>query len=179
MIAGTRYATQQSSHHLVAALFTDGIAMSDAISDLEQAGFNANDIGVAFSAETRRSSNPPNSLRAVSNGKHSFIWKLRRRFERDLHSLQVNLSTGEENGPPASFHPVYSELALDEVLSGMGVTRDRILLLDSEIGRDGALMLVDAGDRTREVQSILERNCGLIRTDMATERSSRTASSAA
>ena len=40
-----------------------------------------------------------------------------------------------------------------------------------EIGANGMLILVDAGDRCDEIESILERNRGMSRTVMATERS--------
>jgi hypothetical protein len=44
-----------------------------------------------------------------------------------------------------------------------------INLLDREIGANGMLILVDAGDRCHEIESILERNRGMSRTVMATE----------
>jgi len=36
--------------------------------------------------------------------------------------------------------------------------------------REGVLVLVNAGDRSKEAESILERNAGQIRTDTVTER---------
>jgi len=39
------------------------------------------------------------------------------------------------------------------------------------MGASGLLILVDAGDRADEAESILEQNRGFLRTVMATERS--------
>jgi hypothetical protein len=49
----------------------------------------------------------------------------------------------------------------------MGVAEDRILLLNREIREKGVLLLVHAGDRSKEAESIMERNSGQIRTDTA------------
>ena len=64
----------------------------------------------------------------------------------------------------------YSEIDLREPLESMGVAEDRILLLNREIREKGVLLLVNAGDRSKEAESIMERNSGQIRTDTATER---------
>jgi hypothetical protein len=50
---------------------------------------------------------------------------------------------------------------------------DTIKLLGDRIGADGLLILVDAGDRVDQVESILLRNGGILRTVMATEPSGR------
>jgi hypothetical protein len=108
-------------------------------------------------------------LEAILHDRHSWLWTLRRSFEHDLHSLSVNLTTGEEAEVVTNAYPPYSEVELGEALRPLGVSEDRIDLLDSEIELNGLLMLVDAGSRTLEVQKILERNRGNIRTEMATE----------
>ena len=64
----------------------------------------------------------------------------------------------------------YSEIDLRETLESMGVAEDRILLLNREIREKGVLILVNSGNRSREVESIMERNSGQIRTDTVTER---------
>ena len=64
----------------------------------------------------------------------------------------------------------YSEIDLRETLQSMGVAEDRILLLNREIREKGVLLLINAGDRSKEAESIMERNSGQIRTDTATER---------
>ena len=64
----------------------------------------------------------------------------------------------------------YSEIDLREPLESMGVAEDTILLLNREIREKGVLLLVNAGDRSKEAESIMERNSGQIRTDTATER---------
>jgi hypothetical protein len=53
----------------------------------------------------------------------------------------------------------------------LGIAEDTIRLLDREIGADGVLILVDAGDLVDEVESILVQNRGILRTSMATQRS--------
>jgi len=64
----------------------------------------------------------------------------------------------------------YSETDLREMLESMGVAADRIWLLNREVREKGVLLLVNVGDRSKEAESILERNSGQIRTDTATER---------
>ena len=66
--------------------------------------------------------------------------------------------------------PVYTEIDLTETLRGLGVAEDTIQLLDQEMGRDGIFVLVNAGERGDEVESILDRNRGFIRTVMVTEK---------
>ena len=64
----------------------------------------------------------------------------------------------------------YSEVDLHDTLQAMGVAEDRILLVNRALGEHGVLVLVEAEDSMRQVQSILERNSGQIRTDSVTER---------
>ena len=65
----------------------------------------------------------------------------------------------------------YTEIDLVDTASGLGVAEDTIRLLDRDIGPNGVLILVDAGDRATEVEAMLEKNRGFLRTAMATERS--------
>ena len=63
----------------------------------------------------------------------------------------------------------YTEVDLSDTLRVVGVAPATIGLIDREIGANGMLILVDAGDRCDEIESILERNRGMSRTVMATE----------
>ena len=64
----------------------------------------------------------------------------------------------------------YTEVDLTDTLHAIGVAPATIGLLDREIGADGMLIMVDAGVRCDEGESILERNRGMVRTVMATEQ---------
>jgi hypothetical protein len=154
---------------LVAALFFNEMSARDAIADLNIAGLRAGQIGVALSkrGKLELSKSVPCDLR----GKHSVWWKLRHSFEHDLHSHGAGLSSTKDEVAARGETTPYTEVDLDDTLLGIGVAPATINLLDGEIGVDGMLILVDAGDRCDEIESILERNRGMSRTVMATERS--------
>ena len=159
---------------LVVALFTDSVAASDAVADLQLAGFHANQIGIALSLEGKRREAAASSAAAGSDaiaaGKHSLFWRLRHSIQHDSHAQGFGLDSKADANKSQDRDELYSEVDLEDTLLGLGVTEERIRLLDREIGPAGLLMLVDAGHHCSQVQSILERNCGYIRTDMATER---------
>jgi len=138
---------------LVAGLFFDEMSARDAIADLKIAGLRAGQIGVALS--DRGKLELTKTVPCDLHGKHSIWWKFRHSFEHDLHSHGAGLSS--------------TEVDLNDTLRGIGVAPATINLLDREIGVNGMLILVDAGDRCDEIESILERNRGMSRTVMATE----------
>jgi hypothetical protein len=153
---------------LVAALFFDEMSARDAIADLKLAGISARQIGVALSKQGKleQTSGVPCDL----NGKHSIWWKFRHSFEHDLHSQGADLSTAKAEAASSAEWKPYTEVDLSETLQQVGVAPATINLLDREIGANGMLIMVDAGDRCDEVESILERNRGMSRTVMATEQ---------
>lgn len=159
--------------NLVAALFLKTVSARDAIADLKIAGFHTSDIGVALSKhgelEQQRS---PETVRTPDNleGKHSIPWKVRHSLKNDSHSSGPGLSSRGDAAEANEEQPVYTEIDLTETLRGLGVAEDTIQLLDQEMGRDGLFVLVHCGDRANEVESILERNRGFLRTVMVTER---------
>ena len=162
--------------NLVVALFASSQAALGALADLTDAGFSNGQISIAFSAEGKQAELGKTeahyrSQDAVSEEMTSLVWKLRRGFEHDLHRSGTAQMTGQDKDL-SSGEPLqnYSEIDLRETLESMGVAEDRILLLNREITENGALVLVDAGDRSKEAESIVERNSGQIRTDTATER---------
>jgi len=153
---------------LVAALFFNEMSARDAIADLRIAGLRAGQIGVALSK--RGKLEQTKSVPCDLHGKHSVLWKFRHSFEHDLHSQGADLSSKKDEVATRGETTPYTEVNLDDTLRGIGVAPATINLLDREIGASGMLILVDAGDRCDEVESILERNRGMSRTVMATER---------
>ena len=144
---------------LVAAVFLDDVSARDAIADLKLAGFRASDIGVCTSEQGRQA-----QLSADPAGKHSLWWRLRHSSQFDLKAQGTGyLQKATREDTP------YTELELAPAMRSMGVGEDTIQLMDREIGPGGLLIYVSAGDRSREVESILEKNRGFLRTAMATE----------
>ncbi len=159
--------------NLVAALFLKAVSARDAIADLKIAGFHTSDIGVALSKHgEREQQRSPETVRTPDNleGKHSIPWKVRHSLTNDSHSHGPGLSSRGDAAEANEEQPVYTEIDLTETLRGLGVAEDTIQLLDQEMGRDGLFVLVHAGDRGDEAESILDRNRGFIRTVMVTER---------
>jgi hypothetical protein len=154
---------------LVAALFFDETSARDAIADLKIAGLRAGQIGVALSK--RGKLEQTKSVPCDLQGKHSILWKFRHSFEHDLHKSGAGLSTTQDDVAAKGGATPYTEVDLDDTLREIGLAPATINLLDREIGANGLLILVDAGDRCDEIESILERNRGMSRTVMATERS--------
>ncbi len=160
--------------NLVAALFLDDVCARDAIADLKLAGFGAGNIGVALSEEGKHARNRSGDAthgRPIPEGKHSVLWRLRHSIEHDVHSHGPGLSSREDASAAYGENPTYTEIDLVDTASGLGVAEDTIRLLDRDIGPNGVLILVDAGDRATEVEAMLEKNRGFLRTAMATERS--------
>jgi hypothetical protein len=152
---------------LVAALFFNEMSARDAIADLNIAGLRAGQIGVALSK--RGKLELTKSVPCDLHGKHSIWWKLRHSIEHDLHSHGAGLSSTKDEVAARGERAPYTEVDLSDTLGGIGVAPATINLLDREIGANGMLILVDAGDRCHEIESILERNRGMSRTVMATE----------
>src|ERR1700753_2621990 len=153
---------------LVAALFHDEMSARDAIADLKIAGVRAGQIGVALSQ--RGKLELTKSVPCDLQGKHSIWWKLRHSFEHDLHSHGADLSSTRDEAATKGEASPYTEVDLSVTLGEIGVAPATIELLDREIGPNGMLVLVEAGRRGDEVESILIRNRGMSRTVMATER---------
>jgi hypothetical protein len=153
---------------LVAALFFNEMSARDAIADLKIAGMRAGQIGVALSkrGKLEHTKTVPCDL----HGKHSILWKFRHSIEHDLHQPGAGLSSTHDEVASRGETSPYTEVDLDDTLGAIGVARATINLLDREIGANGMLILVDAGVRCHEIESILERNRGMSRTVMATER---------
>jgi hypothetical protein len=157
--------------NLVAALFLKPVSARDAIADLKIAGFRSSDIGVAVSRlGQREQERSPNGERASADleGKHSIRWKVRHSVKHDLHG--GGLSSRADAAAANEEKPAYTDIDLTDTLRGLGVAEDTIKLLDEEMGANGMFVLVHAGDRGEEAESILDRNRGFVRTVMITER---------
>jgi hypothetical protein len=159
--------------NLVAALFLKAVSARDAIADLKIAGFRGSDIGVALSKQgEREQQRSPAAVRSPADldGKHSIRWKVRHSLKHDLHTHGGGLSSRADAAAANEEKPAYLKIDLTDTLRGLGVAEDTIKLLDEEMGRDGMFVLVHAGDRGDEAESILDRNRGFVRTVMVTER---------
>ncbi len=149
---------------LVAAVFLDDMSARDAIADLKLAGFRSSDIGVCTSEQGKQA-----QLSADPAGKHSLWWRLRHSAQLDLEAHGNSLTNEGYVQKATREDTPYTELELASAMRSMGVGEDTIQLMNREIGPGGLLIYVSAGDRSREVESILERNRGFLRTAMATE----------
>jgi hypothetical protein len=153
---------------LVVALFTESHSAHGAIADLESVGFRRDRVAIAFSPEGKRAEEishkghwgeptPPES-------EYSLAWRFRHWIEHDLHRQGAEQMSAKRIS--AVHHgEEYSEVDLHYTLEVLGVPEVRIQLVDQILGASGVLVLVDAAERTREAEVILERNCGQIRTD--------------
>jgi hypothetical protein len=153
-----------TSKRLVAAVFLDETAARDAIADLKLAGFTGAEIGVCTSATGGHKDAHP-------GGKHSLRWRLRHSFESDLQVQGPGVPTSKGREAAANSEDVpYTELDLGEAMRAQGIAAETIGLVDREIGPDGLLIYVAAGfEREREVESILEKDRGILRSSMATK----------
>ena len=159
---------------LVAAVFFDEVSACDAVADLTLAHFHAGEVAVALPDKRKvTQSRAPEEHRTPPDleGKHSIFWRLRHSAEHDLHSHGPGLSTREDLEAARKEKPAFTEVDLADTLAAGGVANDTIQLLEDRMGADGLLILVDAGDRGDEVESILVQNRGMLRTVMATEPS--------
>lgn len=177
-----------TARRVAAAMFTEPTNLHDAVSDLREAGFG--NLAIAFSTEatpTRGdgSKNRRTREKFLNGEKHSFAWRMRHAFESDLQRQGAELVTGSsreflskmeaeiivprgKSGMPSGAPD--RKVDLEKVLRARRVPKFRIDLLRREIGPSGSLLLVETGRRSNEAQEILERNCGINRTQMATER---------
>lgn len=168
---------RSSASRLAVAVFTDPSCLHDAVADLREAGID--EIAIAFSAENmQRRQTDPKAHRAyerfMHGDRHTMPWRIRHGIEHDLHRKGTEIMAGEGKDQVNPGTP-NEEVNLAETLSGIGVSVDRIDLINREVGCEGALLLVNAGDFLDDVQSILEKDCGINRTETATERASSVA----
>jgi hypothetical protein len=156
---------------LVAAVFFNDASARDAIVDLKLAGFGSDAIGVALSEHGKQLENSgEHAFPSDLGGEHRMRWRLRHSFEHDLQTQGPGLSTGEHVDTARRDVPPFTEIDLEETLLRLGVLPATIHLLQDRMGPEGMLILVDAGERVNEVESILVRNSGMIRTAMVTEQ---------
>lgn len=160
---------------LVVALFIRSKCFRDAIVDLAHAGFSKDQIRVAFPIEgqpylTPHAEGKPSHPEAHPEEEHTRIWRFKQSFEHDLYRSGAEQMAGvHEDSASNELETLYIKVSLREALAALGVAEERIVLLNNEMGPDGAIILLTAGPRWREAESILQHDSGLIRTDTATE----------
>lgn len=163
-----------TTYGVVVALFKQTKHVCDAVADLAHAGFGKEQIRVAFpfgnENESRTSAEARHEVRQADPwDQHSLSWKLRQSFQHDLHRKGADQIAGEDQGDSSTrIEAKCSEVDLRHSLMALGAGEPTVHLLSDEAGPDGAIVLVDAGHRWKEADSILDRNSGLIRTDTAT-----------
>lgn len=160
--------TRPAAPPVAAALFADPVCLHDAVADLRSAGFT--DLAIAFSIAAKPGQQIDAKARrsreiALHGEKHSLPWRVRHGLEEDSYGHGPEIMTRNDAGQT----PPCTVVDLQETLQGMGVPQYRIDLMSREIGASGSLLLVQAGARSEQAQAILEQNCGINRTDTATE----------
>jgi hypothetical protein len=167
-------ATGMTPSHVVAAVFLDEVSARDAIADLKLAGVRASQIGVALSDEGKRihGLNPgAKHLPSDLEGKHSVLWRVRHSIKYDVHSHHgPSLSSRHDAAAANEEQPPFTEIDLTDTLRGLGIAEKTIELLHHQVGAKGILIMVDAGDRANQLESILLNNRGMPRTVMVTEQ---------
>jgi hypothetical protein len=167
-------ATGMTPSHVVAAVFLDEVSARDAIADLKLAGVRASQIGVALSDEGKRihGLNPgAKHLPSDLEGKHSVLWRVRHSIKHDVHSHHgPSLSSRHDAAAANEEQPPFTEIDLTDTLRGLGIAEKTIELLHHQVGAKGILIMVDAGDRANQLESILLNNRGMPRTVMVTEQ---------
>jgi hypothetical protein len=157
--------------HPAAGMFSNWECANDAIADLAQAGFPADQIVIAHSVEGEQMERE--HPEKDSNEKHTLVWKLRRSFQHDLHHHGPDvLATGNQDAEAEKNEHLYSEKHLKDVLLGMGISEELAWSMDRILGRNGVLVLVGTRDQARlnKAERIIEKNAGRVRTDTMAER---------
>jgi hypothetical protein len=159
--------TRATVPDMVVALFTESHSAHGAIADLEGVGFRRDRVAVAFSPEGKSSEESTHKghwgeTRPPMN-EYSLAWRLRHWNQADIHRQGAEQLSNQ--GADAGLQEEhYSEVDLHATLRGLGVPEETVLLVDQILGVNGVLVLVDAAERSREAEVILEKNCGQIRT---------------
>ena len=154
---------------VVAASFYDRKHANDAVVDLRMAGFGHSALALAYPTDADGRTAP------VAPQEHSWFWKLRQRHEQDLHErgaeqMSADPGTVPADGSAAEHVPVDPEVVgLGHLLELFGASSpNRIAILNHDMGNHGALLVIKCGGRAREVEAILEKNAGTIRTEVVT-----------
>lgn len=169
--------TSTPASDLVIAVFLHHKGFRDSLVDLSHAGFTREQVRVVFPVKsmpiyTRREDWSRSDLSEAHKEEHTLHWKLRQSFLHDLHRRGRNQMAGRQgNESSGDWEHMYTEKEIHEIFLPLGVSEARIRLLNNEMGPDGAMIVVQSGWRSKEAQSILEKNFGFIRTDSATENS--------
>ncbi len=157
---------------VVAAIFFDEVTARDAIVDLKLAGFPAGAIAVAPSPAGEPAEGGQGATLAKDlSGEHTMHWRLRHTFKHDLHARRTDLTSVDDVVEASREEVPFTEIELKQTLLQSGVAPATIQLLQDRMGSNGMLIMVDAGDRVDEVESILVRDGGMLRNVMATEQS--------
>jgi hypothetical protein len=148
------------------AYFEDYRRISDSVRHLCTAGFAADGINISQSRAQQRA-NPkmyqggplPDAI-----GVHSRLWRWKRTLAHDRQRRGADQMKRLDIVPLEGKNPTCSSFDLQATLAAMHVPATVITLLLQDVQNEGMFMLVDASDRVREADSILDRNAGYIRT---------------
>jgi hypothetical protein len=174
----------------IAAFFKDQTSAHQAIEALQQAGFNGNQIGVAYSSgaqagetgayqqDTHTSSAGTTTHKAGE--KASGMWEKVKNFfegsdvepyadEQEREGAESHEITG-----PGSYGSKYGSGDVHHALSGMSFDDQRATYFDQRVSSSssGALVTVTAAERAAEAEAILERNGGDLGRNATSEHAS-------
>jgi hypothetical protein len=148
------------------AYFADYRRISDSVRDLCTAGFAADGINISQSRAQQKSNPEMHEGNQLPDaiGPHSRLWRWKRTLAHDRQRRGADQMSGLDMAPLEGKNPTCSRFDLQTVLTAMRVPAMVITLLLQDVQNEGMFMLVDASDRVREADSILDRNAGYIRT---------------
>lgn len=114
----------------------------------------------------------PSTLRASSNADDRWIEHLSRTYggktAKNRNSAASHQKFGTGEGTLGLFPEYeYSETAFEGSFAGMGFEPEQARSLSGELGRGGAVISVNAGERSSLAEAILERNHGRVRFEYA------------
>jgi hypothetical protein len=148
------------------AYFADYRRISDSVRDLCTAGFAAGGINISQSRAQQKASPKMQEGGQLPDaiGAHSRLWRWKRTLAHDRQRRGADQMSGLDMAPSEGKNPTCSSFDLQTTLTAMHVPAMVITLLLQDVQNEGMFLLVDASDRVREADSILDRNAGYIRT---------------
>ena len=155
----------RTSHNVALAYFADSRGVSDSVRDLCTANFLASSINISQSnAQQIYPNTEPDKPLPNAIGPHSMQWQWSRLLAHDWQRRGADQISGLNPVPPEGSNPTCSTFDLQVTLTAMRVPPVVIGLLLNHIREKGMYVLVDASNRVREAEDILDGNAGYVRT---------------
>ena len=116
----------------------------------------------------------PSTLRARSEGDEPWLEHLHRNWGSSTAETAKNRNTAAAGNQKfgtgeatLGLEQTWSEPAFETSFTGMGLTPEHARSLSGELGRGGAVINVNAGERSSLAEAIVERNHGRVRFEQA------------